>query len=249
MSLVTDLNERSYFYALQPRWLSTDRLFMLFVTREALYGAYVAGQIHDDNSARAQLQQLYPLLRFWVNRILARRAERERHFLTIDPRSGEFLSADKRNFCIFSSQVVHVTVNCKRSLWAARNVGTVKIVLATGQVLRFILVRGQDPEAISRMLRSFCTDTTLIGEPQNAKESREAAAKPERWKFYAMCSVAFFGFGVALLVVPLRGGPKSLLVASILNLAFAVYCLIRAAKFHRSTTRLKLDTPDSIRQP
>ena len=136
---------------------------MVFVTREAIFGAYIAGQMCDEASARRQLQSLYPFLRFWVRRLLAKREERETHYLQLDPRSDGFLAADKRNFFVPNTQVMDITVSRGRSLmWGG--VGKLKVDDATGRSRKFVLISQQDTDAIAEMLRPFFPGIKLIGE-------------------------------------------------------------------------------------
>jgi hypothetical protein len=116
-----------FFYGLEPGWLSSDRLYKVYVSQNMLAGAYVAGQFYDGAAAARQLQQAIVL--FWplVRRGLKRRSEREAHYDSSDPFSAEFLHCDSRNFQVSRSDCIGIRLLRKRSFWVPVNAGTIEI--------------------------------------------------------------------------------------------------------------------------
>ena len=123
--MMTDDKEQPtpFFYGLQPRWLSWDRLYRIYVSDKMIAGAYVAGQIYDEQSAAVQLQQAMLFLRPIVRRRLAQRCERETLYDAHDPFGPSFVGHDARNFQILRSDVAQVRFRRNRSLWTRFNVG------------------------------------------------------------------------------------------------------------------------------
>jgi hypothetical protein len=147
---------RAVFYGLQGRWTGFDRLFKLFVTRDGIAGAYVAGQVYDEASGAAQLvnpaRVAGPLMAMWVRRLIRKRAERELMYDAIQPGSAEFMAADSRNFLLNKSDIEQAVLKSKRSLWASVNCGTVTFQLWSGKRLKFVLAGEQDLTQIERTL-------------------------------------------------------------------------------------------------
>jgi hypothetical protein len=147
-----------FFYGLQPRWLSWDRLFKLHVVVDTVAGAYVGGQIYDDASGMTQLvgpaQAAGPLMALWVRRIVRRRSEREARYESLIPGSAEFLAVDRRNFALRGADIERVIISSKRSLWTvgAHNSGSIRFVLWSGTQWRFLLVNHQDVAWINQVL-------------------------------------------------------------------------------------------------
>jgi len=44
-----------FFYGLEPRWFGSDRLFKVFGLPDGICGAYLAGQVYDEESGHLQL--------------------------------------------------------------------------------------------------------------------------------------------------------------------------------------------------
>lgn len=233
-----------FFFGLETHWFTRDRLYMVFVTREALCGAYVAGQVYDETVARLILQGIYPFLRGWVRRVLEQRASREQQYKSIDPLSGEFLNKDRRNFCLLGQQILDVVVKRKRSLLVAYSVGTVRLTLASGETKKLVLLAGQDPDRVAEMLRRLYPATRLEGE---ASPQSDPAAKQwshaRRMRFYLLFCALFLFSAVGLAFTAVRRGhdPGQWAVA-VLNLLGAIYCGTRAAKCRKSAADEKKET-------
>lgn len=155
-----------FVYGLQPRWFGNDRLFKVFVLPDAVCGACVAGQLHDEQSAHMQLVAPAGCLGFLflpiVRRAVRRRQEREEFYDTITPGSDEFVDADGRNFVIRRGEATQISVTSRQSLWTAgaRNSGKLEIVLTGGRKRRFVLVGNQDADQVEELLsRSLGVET------------------------------------------------------------------------------------------
>jgi hypothetical protein len=147
-----------FFYGLQPRWLSWDRLYRVYVCDRMLAGAYVAGQFYDEPSAAIQLQLLGLFLRPLVRRWLAQRQEREAMYDVADPFDPSLLNYDRRNFQVPRSEVTRTRFRRNRSLWTAFNVGVVELELVDSTRMRFLLVGDQQPDEVLDLMREFDPD-------------------------------------------------------------------------------------------
>ena len=221
-----------YFYALQPRCFLPDRLYMIFVTRDALRGVYIAGQIYDDISAKAQLQQLYPFLHSWVRQTLARRAEREEKYKALLMRSTECLSVDHRNFELRNTQLLEVTVHWRRGVLTRGGIGTLTILDAIGRRRKLILTRNQDAEVINNSLEAFFPPTKFIGRfPAKIPVCQEKAVpKPMA---SAISSVLFLFFAIGFLVSFVLQHVVLHAILGMINLVAAAYCIARAIRLRR----------------
>jgi hypothetical protein len=243
------------FLALEPRWLSRDRLYRVFVTPDSLCAAYLAGQVHDQMSAQvfhASFLELSFLARILTPRILARRAAREQQYDALDPRSGDFLAVDKRNFSIFATHIADVVVDRKRSLWMLGNVGAVRIRLVTGKTRKFILPAGQDPGQVAELLQRVCVGTQIIGKtPDNRSAFEIAPTSDPRIRTYATLAIGFFFLGgVFAAVAILRGWDLKYLAIAGLNLVAAGGIIFRAAKrrqvMDKRTSEAAMDARQSV---
>jgi hypothetical protein len=146
-----------YFYGLQPRWFTPDRLFKVFTLSDSICAARVAGQFWDEQSARVQLAPagiLGVLAGPLVRQLIRRRTERETLYDSLAPGSTEFLGADRRNFVIHRAEVYSVVVSMQRCLWTGRvpNKGRIDIHLVDGSRKRLILLGEQDATTIVAQL-------------------------------------------------------------------------------------------------
>ena len=149
------MKECPTFYGLDPQWFKADRLYRIYITHDCLCGAYIAGQIYDEQSAAIQLQSFRFLLSGVLKRTIECRKEREDRYDAMVPAGESFLGEDKRNFRIDRHQVVRITVKRNRSLWTPLNVGTVRIEFGDGSNRRFILVGDQDADVIADSMKRF----------------------------------------------------------------------------------------------
>lgn len=222
-------------YGLDARWLNWDRLYKIYVATDCLCGAYIAGQVYDQDSATANLQNFCLLFRRSVNRSFQRREDREARYEGMDPTSREFLAQDNRNFHIRRREVIDITVNRRRSLWTPNNIGIVNIELRDGKLRRFILVGDQDADAIAKTLRLFHPETTAVGESSRLPKKRE----PRRldWIRSAFMSAVFLGFAILFICLALLGVQHlGYLAIGALNFCAAIYYLRLVRKYRALPT-------------
>ncbi|HJT36230.1 MAG TPA: hypothetical protein VJ783_29685 [Pirellulales bacterium] len=84
------------FYALQPKWIERDRFYKVYVTREAVLGAWLAGQLWSWSASLKQLLMFAPLA-YWP---LRWRDKREATYDRLIGNPKEFLARDRRNFSL-----------------------------------------------------------------------------------------------------------------------------------------------------
>jgi hypothetical protein len=223
--------ERSpdFFYGLQPRWLSWDRLYRVYVSDQMLAGAYIAGQVYDEQSAAVQLQQMGLVLRPLVRRLLAQRQQREARFDALDPFGPALLDQDPRNFQILRTDVARMRFRRNRSLWTAFNVGVVELELLDGTRRRFILVGDQEPDTVLSLLQRFHPDPEVTGKP-NRRPHPKPMSPSGRRRTLVLAAGLLLGFG-ALFGYAAWGGiapnPAPLPIA-VVNMLLGGWCLARA---------------------
>jgi len=150
-----------FFYGLQPRWTSGDRLYRVHVSSEMMAGASIAGQFYDEESAFHQLQHFSVFVLPLIRRGVARRWEREAFYDGIDPFGPALLEQDARNFQLRRSEVARTRFRKKRSLWTPLNVGVVVLECLDGTTRRFILVGDQEPDAVLELIQVFDPDVEV----------------------------------------------------------------------------------------
>jgi hypothetical protein len=147
-----------YFYALQPRWCSSDRFYKVFVAGDKglICGARIAGQFYDKQSAHVQLvlpaQIFAPLMALWANRLVRKREVTEAQYESIDPTGPQFMTEHRHNFQISTMDITGTHFITRRSYWTTGNSGRMEIHLRSGEILPFILV-GNDANQVSEILR------------------------------------------------------------------------------------------------
>lgn len=218
-----------FFYGLQPRWLSWDCLYRVYVCDTMLAGAYVAGQLYDEQSAAIQLQQIALFLRPLVRHRLAQRQQREALYDSVDPFGPSLLDHDQRNFQIPRSDVTRTRFRRNRSLWAGFNVGTVQLELLDGKTLQFILVGNQQSDEVLRMMQEFDPAIEVTGKPKSQPRPKPISPAGRRF-YFALLSVLLLGFGALFGYVAMAGlapNPSHLLLATV-NILVGVWCLVKA---------------------
>lgn len=220
-----------FFHGLQPRWTRFDRLYRVYVSKQSLAGAYIAGQIQDEDTAVIMFQHFTPLLYPWIQRILDRRRERESLYDSIDPFSTRFLELDPRNFRIAREDVVRSRFNRNRSIWTPLNSGVVMIELIDGRVRRFILVGEQATDDVLELMKRFDPAIEIYG---RTKPSPRANSNPTRNNRLVYGWFALILFCLALLFTsfaldaPVKK-PNFISLAIVNSLAGA-YCLARSLR-------------------
>jgi hypothetical protein len=172
-----------FFYGFQPHWFSRDRLYRIYASDKMLAGAFIAGQLYDEQSAVIALQQSWLFLRTLVRRRLAKRREREALYDAVDPFSPSLLDLDERNFQLQRRDVAWTRLHTNRSWWTPINAGVVEIALLDGTKPRFVLVGDQDQGDVLRSMEGFdsaieVTGNSNLESPPNPRK-KLAAPLPE----------------------------------------------------------------------
>ena len=153
-----------HFYVLQPRWSGADRFYKIFVTKDLLCGAKLAGQFYDKGSAYRQLvypaQIFAPLMAIWANRLVKMREETERTYENIGPTTSLFMSQDKHNFQIALMQIENIVFITRRTLWSPDNFGKMEVYLRGEKKMTFLLI-GNDAEQVETLLKPFSVQTQI----------------------------------------------------------------------------------------
>ena len=219
-----------FFYGLEPRWFSPDRLYRVYVSDQMIAGAYIAGQLYEERSASVQLQQAAWLLRsLFMRRCLLRREGREAFYDSFDPLAPQLLQQDHRNFQLQRSDVVRTRLRRNRSLWTPFNVGRVELELLDGSIRRFILVGDQQAEDVLALLTVFDSGIEVTGTFRPRPQPRPATRRQARLCF-TFLSLLLLGFGIFFGAVGFAGpvkNPKHQLLA-LANVCAAIYCLVLA---------------------
>ncbi|MGD8453373.1 MAG: hypothetical protein PVJ57_16295 [Phycisphaerae bacterium] len=159
--------ELSSFYALQPNTLTSDRLYRIFITRQAICGAWVAGQFHSRESAQQVLVVTLGLLSFLarplVNRWLRKREEREQFYDALDPDGAEFLEADKRNFRLLPMDIDGVTITQKKKFSGHGVRGPrLTITRSDGKALKLVVLPEHEPQIVHTALCRLIPGAELV---------------------------------------------------------------------------------------
>jgi hypothetical protein len=230
-AMVTDAGRQpdAFFYGLQPRWLSGDRLYRVYVSDKMLVGAYVAGPLYDEQSAALQLQQLGPFLRPLVRRRLAQRLERETLYDSLDPFAQSLLDFDPLNFQVLRSDIARTRFRRNRSLWTRYNVGVVELELLDGTTRRLILVGDQQPDDVLRLMQAFDAAIEITGKPNPLPRPKPMSPAGQRFLFVLLAGL-LIGFAALFSYVAVAGVAHNptLLPVAVVNVLAAGWCLVQA---------------------
>jgi hypothetical protein len=218
-----------FFFGLQSRWLSSDRLYRVYVSDRMLAGAYIAGQIYDEQSAAVQLQQLGLFLRPLVRRRLAQRREREAIYDSINPFGPSLLNLDQRNFQILRSDVARTRLRQNRSLWAPFSVGVAEVELFDGKTWRLIVVGDQEPDEVLKLMQRFDAAIEVTGKPNPRPRPTPMSPAGQRFRF-VFFAVLLLGFATWFAYTAIAGvapGPTHVLLV-IVNIVAGAWCLVKA---------------------
>jgi hypothetical protein len=164
-----------FFYGFQPHWLSWDRVYRIYASERLLAGAFIAGQLYDEQAATILLQQSWRFLRPVIRRRLAQRRKREALYDSIDPFTACLLVQDARNFQMPKCDVAWTRLVTDRSWWTPFNAGIVEIGLRSGAKVRFILVGGQNRGEVLQIMERFDPAIEVTGKPRPRGVSRPTA--------------------------------------------------------------------------
>lgn len=215
------MSSRRSFRGLQPKFTTRDRLYSVYITKEGIFGGYVAGQLYDSTAAQAQLHHAFPLLRPFIHRCLKARRKREQFYRSLNLSSQSFLDADRRNFVVTSRQIVSMRLEQGWSFWAQQSSGTLTIELSTGKRWKLILIGRQEPDRVADLMRQCYPNLVVTGKPARIDVERRrlpSDAKNDRLISVAMLfGMAAIGCIFAIIVEePERFTTTCFLVASII---------------------------------
>jgi hypothetical protein len=220
-----------FFEGLQPCWLSSDRVYRIYVSDKLLSGAYIAGQFFDERSAYLQLQLAAVFFRRFVRRCLARRQEREALYDSSDPLSPQLLEQDPRNFQIDRSEVARTRLRRNRSLWTPFNAGVVEVTLFDGSIRRLILVGEQQADEVLDLLRKFDPGIEESGKSKPIEIPKPPTLEA-RGRLFISLALMFLGYAGFFAYAGLGLNPR-LLVLAVVNLLGALWCLVSAWRQRR----------------
>lgn len=228
----------TYFYGMQPLWTRIDRLYRVYVSDQALAGAYIAGQVYDEATAALTFQQFTPLLSRRIRRIVDRRRERETFYDSIDPFSTRFLELDPRNFRIAREEVIRTRFKLDRSLWSPINSGVVEIEMIDGGVRRFILIGEHENDDILELIKRFDPSIEAYGRKKPLPRKSATPLRINRF-VYGLFAGVLLVFGLIFTLLATVGGAKKpgLLRLAIVNAIAGAYCLVRSLRRPDESTR------------
>ncbi|GMW02281.1 MAG: hypothetical protein AMXMBFR84_34170 [Candidatus Hydrogenedentota bacterium] len=152
-----------WFYGVEGRQFTPNRFYKVYLSKESMMLARLAGQIFDSESAStlaAQGQIFAPLLFLYFNRLVRRRTENELKYDDMDLMSDRFLAEDSRNLRIPYRNLINVQMVPKRNagakLWAGHSTqGYLDITDMHGKRRRLYLTEPIDPSLTHTMIKEF----------------------------------------------------------------------------------------------
>jgi len=148
------------FFALEPRWLTRDCFYKIYVAAGDIRGALIARQVYDEESARRQMiapaQIFAPLMKLWADRILKNVRLREMEYDATVLSSDIFLRQDRRNFQIPKAEILSTEVEKKKRLWTGGSpiAGMLTLRMRDQSKRKWIIVGNLDIDAIASSLTS-----------------------------------------------------------------------------------------------
>jgi hypothetical protein len=155
---------QGHFYGME----GGTKLYKIYVTDGALCGAKVAGQIHDEKSARVITMQ-FGLLGMLLGNIYAKRAvkkreETEASYDAMEAGGPPFLTADKVNFSLGPAKISKIEINGKRK--GVKNIlksePALEMQLADGKKRKFMLIGDQNIEYIRNLVSKVVPATSIV---------------------------------------------------------------------------------------
>lgn len=124
------------FCALQPKLIERDRFYKVYVTREALLGAWIAGHLWSWSAAVKQVLIFAPLA-YWPLRM---RHNREAVYDRLISDPSEFLARDRRNFSLPYRLIRDARPTKRFSTWTGIYRGSTLTLELTDQRLLDLIV-------------------------------------------------------------------------------------------------------------
>jgi hypothetical protein len=149
-SVASELSFR-VIHAYEPRWVTPDRLYAVYVTRNALHFFRVGGQLIAVAGAYPEDPAAYQ-----DPKLVGR-------YAGLDPLDPSALRLDPKNLLVPAAEVRAAHVRRRRSLWTSRipNSGSLRLELRTGATRKFILLGKQDHEAVRKLLAEAGIETRV----------------------------------------------------------------------------------------
>lgn len=222
-----------FFYAIEPSKLGWNRVYKVYVTDSGIAGAWIAGQLYDEHSARTQLQQLYPFLRGWVRKKLEQRRDLEARYDQLPPSSHEFLNQDQRNFRISRMEIHHLRLERKYSLHiGGRNAGILRVSLADRTTRKLIITDDQSADDVSAMLRPVFGAIEETGSHKPPRElTPEQEARVYHWRAFIILGAMAAMLAMLLFVPSIRlKNPGMAVLSFVFGIGVAIVFLRRASR-------------------
>lgn len=150
-----------FFYGVEGKVLTRNRFYKVYLTKNELHLAWIAGQVFNEAAAdtlAASGQFFAPLLMCYFRRLLRKRDSREDHYDSMDVTSDALLAADARNGRYHTQTLGHVVLVKHEGAGASTYVGQetlgyIEIMDMNGRKRRLYLPADQTIEDIERSLR------------------------------------------------------------------------------------------------
>lgn len=156
------------FYGFEQKF-GVSRLYKLYVTEGALCGAKIADRDYDGILGRTQPSTAALLLsglggiagnavvRKTAEAVKRKAEEKERQLDATAPGSPSFLSDDKANFSLGTSQVSSAIINLKLGTMqhGPNRYGSLELALADGSKRRFFLVGQRVPQEVVEVIKQM----------------------------------------------------------------------------------------------
>lgn len=232
-----DFDESRYFYAIRKRFFCRDQLFRVYVNREMLAAAYVAGQVRESRlywNELARLAWSARLLMPFINAVLRWRDEREALYDLVDPFDPGFTTIDRRNFQIPADQILRIRFEHKFVLHVQECIGMMQVISFDRARLSLIVIGFEPAEQIIRQLRELDRGLEVDrANPYLSPFDRELANQRRTtvWSNFCLAMVAVVVFAIwATELVP---RPR-LLVSIAIGLTSCLWVVIKSRNSHRA---------------
>jgi hypothetical protein len=153
------------FYGIQLRQLTLNRFYKCYVGAAEIFGARIAGQWYDEETAETEFAMLFlgapllgPLFTPWFKKVVAKRAILEAEYDAMAPDFRQFMQKDPRNFQLMKKDIGQAEVKVKETSFALGNLpiaGVLHLQNREMKTTKLILPEGQDPEAILNALNAY----------------------------------------------------------------------------------------------
>jgi len=146
-------------YLMEPRWLSSDPVFKVFILKEALCGIRLGGMLVSDGAFICVMRGVQSVpglpgrVKYHKQRADRNRIEIEARYSAIDPMSEEFLAGDPANFRVVRPEVAAIEIRGKPTWWTGKlDSGSLNITFTNGSRKRYIIIDRQDQHRLVESL-------------------------------------------------------------------------------------------------